>query len=89
MVAGIIGAIANNAHGIAGVVPRVRLMPVRMGWFAARWRAARTATVRMDFAAQAIRYATRNGRGGDQLLVVVRATRRGSTRRSPRRRARA
>ena len=60
MVAGIVGAITNNVSGIAGVVPRVRLMAVRMGWLPLGG-ARPNGFVRMDFAAQAIRYATRNG----------------------------
>ncbi len=60
MVAGIAGAIADNGSGIAGVAPHVRLMPVRMGWLA-NGSVRPTGTVRMDFAAQAIRYATLKG----------------------------
>ncbi len=60
MVAGITGAIANNGSGIAGTVPNVRLMAVRMGWvppFGVRPESR----IRLDFAAGAIRYATRMG----------------------------
>ena len=60
MMAGIVGAIANNASGIAGVVPNVRIMPVRMGWMG-RGGTRPNGFVRMDFAAQAVRYATLNG----------------------------
>lgn len=58
IVAGIIGAVTNNVSGIAGVAPTVRILPVRMGWLA-QGSSRPTGTVRMDFAAQAIRYATR------------------------------
>jgi subtilisin family serine protease len=57
IVAGIAGAITNNASGIAGVAPTVRLMPVRMGWLP-EGSSRPNGAVRMDFAAQAIRYAT-------------------------------
>jgi hypothetical protein len=60
LVAGVIGAIANNVSGVAGVVPNVRMMVVRMGWFP-RLGTHPAGNVRMDFAAQAIRYATLNG----------------------------
>jgi subtilisin family serine protease len=58
IVAGIVGAITNNTSGIAGVAPTVRILPVRMGWLPLGG-ARPGGAVRMDFAAQAIRYATR------------------------------
>lgn len=60
LVAGLVGAIANNGSGIAGVVPKARIMSVRMGWLPLGSQRPNGA-VRMDFAAQAIRYATRAG----------------------------
>lgn len=57
-VAGLVGAIANNGIGIAGVAPEVRLMPLRMAWAVG---VQPNAAVSMTYAAQAIRYATRMG----------------------------
>jgi hypothetical protein len=62
LVAGIIGAIGNNASGIAGVVPNVRIMPVRVAWLDTGPGSGRpNGTVTMPFAAAGIRYATRTG----------------------------
>jgi subtilisin family serine protease len=58
-VAGIIGAIPGNGIGLAGVVPNVRLMSLRIGWWTGG--ALPSGTVDMSYAAQAIRYATRMG----------------------------
>ena len=57
-VAGLIGAIADNGIGLAGIARTVRLMPVRMGWASAP---SPGGEVDMSFAARAIRYATRMG----------------------------
>ncbi len=58
MVAGVVGAIGDNGIGVAGTAWHVRLMPLRIGL--AEYGAA-DGVVFMDFAAQAIRYATRMG----------------------------
>jgi len=60
MVAGIVGALTDNTIGIAGVSPQVRLMALRIGWLPSGGTRP-GGSVRMDFAAQAIRYATRMG----------------------------
>jgi hypothetical protein len=60
LVAGIAGAITNNTSGVAGVAPVCRILPVRMGWLPSG-SARPNGAVRMDFAAEAIRYATRLG----------------------------
>ncbi len=57
-VAGLIGALADNASGIAGTVWQARLMPLRIGWSSV---AHPTGEVSLSFAAQAMRYATRMG----------------------------
>lgn len=57
-VAGLVGAMTDNGIGVAGAAWRVRLMPLKMGW-ASTFSAL--GEVQMDFAARAIRYATRNG----------------------------
>jgi subtilisin family serine protease/chitodextrinase len=57
-VAGLVGAITDNVIGMAGVARKVRLMPLRMGWASSF---SPSGEVRMDFAAKAIRYATRMG----------------------------
>lgn len=59
-VAGIVGAIVNNAIGVAGAAPKVRLMPLRIAWQPNGWGQP-VADVSMTYAAQAIRYATRMG----------------------------
>jgi hypothetical protein len=59
-VAGIIGAIAGNDIGLAGVVPNVRMMPLRIGWLQ-QGDFVPGGTVDMSYAAAAIRYATRMG----------------------------
>jgi thermitase len=59
-VAGIIGAIPDNGIGLAGVVPQVRLMVLRMGWLQSG-ATPPSGLVDMSYAAAAIRYATRNG----------------------------
>ncbi len=58
-VAGIVGAIAGNGIGLAGVAPSVQLMALRMGWYSTG--ITPTGNVDMSFAAAAVRYATRNG----------------------------
>jgi subtilisin family serine protease len=58
MVAGIVGAIANNHIGVAGTAWKVRLMPLRLGWVESGYP---NGLVDMSYAAQAIRYATRMG----------------------------
>ena len=59
-VAGVIGAIAGNGIGLAGVVPQVRMMVLRIGW-QDEFGVPPTGVVDMSYAAKAIRYATRNG----------------------------
>ena len=59
-VAGIVGAIVDNAIGMPGVAPKVRLMPLRIAWQPAGFSQP-VADVSMTYAAQAIRYATRMG----------------------------
>jgi len=59
--AGIIGAIPGNGIGLAGVVPRVRLMPLRIGWQDACCIPPQGGDVDMAYGAAAIRYATRMG----------------------------
>ncbi|TMQ68800.1 MAG: hypothetical protein E6K80_13815, partial [Candidatus Eisenbacteria bacterium] len=56
VVAGLVGAIANNRIGVAGVAWKVRLMPLRVGWSLTE---RQTGVVDMSFVAQAVRYATR------------------------------
>lgn len=58
MVAGVVGALADNGAGVTGTAWRVRIMPLRMGWSA---NAAPEGLVDMSYAAAAIRYATRMG----------------------------
>ena len=61
-VAGLVGALTNNGIGVSGTSWKVRLMPLRMGWSYTNPPAPLgEGEVRMDFAAQAIRYATRMG----------------------------
>ncbi len=57
-VAGLAGAIADNAIGATGTAWRVRLMPLRIGWSD---ESSPLGLVDMSFVAQAIRYATRMG----------------------------
>jgi hypothetical protein len=59
-VAGVVGALTNNVIGIAGTCWNVRLMPLRIGW-AYPGSSLGDGEVRMDFVAQAVRYATRMG----------------------------
>jgi hypothetical protein len=59
-VAGIVGAIAGNDIGLAGVVPRARMMPLRIGWLQ-QGDFPPAGTIDMAYAAAAIRYATRMG----------------------------
>ncbi|HXS83571.1 MAG TPA: S8 family serine peptidase, partial [Methylomirabilota bacterium] len=59
-VAGIVGAIAGNDIGLAGVVPRARMMALRIGWLQ-QGDLPPAGTVDMAYAAAAIRYATRMG----------------------------
>ena len=58
--AGIIGALPGNGIGLAGVVPQVRLMPLRIGWLQSGGLPP-AGTIDMSYAAAAIRYATRMG----------------------------
>lgn len=57
-VSGIIGAIVNNASGVAGMAPNVRLLPVRCAYSTG---ARPAAGVDMLAAARSIAYATRMG----------------------------
>ena len=58
--AGLIGADTNNRIGMAGTIWYSKIMPLRIGWaFPGALRGE--GEVRMDFAAEAIRYATRMG----------------------------
>ncbi len=59
-VAGVIGAVQDNGIGLAGVAPRVRIMPLRMGWLQSGVFPP-AGVVDMSYAAAAIRYATRMG----------------------------
>lgn len=56
--AGCMTAIANNATGVVGAAWRCKVMALRVGWLQA---GSSIGVVRMDFAAQAISYATANG----------------------------
>jgi WD40 repeat protein len=56
-VAGIAAAVGNNGAGVSGLAPQCKIMPVRAGWCAAGYGGV----VRMDFCAQGIMYAARNG----------------------------
>jgi subtilisin family serine protease len=73
-VAGIMGAITNNSYGVAGTAGGwntsptapangVKLMALRIGWSAPHplYPTVEVGYVRMDFAAQAINYATNKG----------------------------
>jgi subtilisin family serine protease len=60
--AGLIGALTNNARGVAGMAWDVRILPVRIGWLPPGFVAGSgVGDVRMDFVARGIRYATRAG----------------------------
>jgi hypothetical protein len=59
-VAGLVGALTDNLVGVAGTCWNVRLMPLRVGW-AYPGSSLGSGEVRMDFVAQAVRYATRMG----------------------------
>jgi len=61
LIAGLVGAIANNDFGIAGTAWKVRLMPLRIGWSVFSATECEVAQVDMSYAAAAIRYATRMG----------------------------
>jgi subtilisin family serine protease len=61
MIAGLVGAIANNDVGVMGTAWKVRLMPLRVGWSASNALACNVSQVDMSYAAMAIRYATRMG----------------------------
>ncbi|MEO5989868.1 MAG: S8 family serine peptidase [Candidatus Eisenbacteria bacterium] len=58
--AGIVGALAGNGIGLAGVAPQVRILPLRIGWLA-QGATPPNGSVDMSYAAAAIRYATRLG----------------------------
>lgn len=58
--AGIVGAIAGNGIGLAGVAPKVRLLPLRIGWLQ-QGATPPNGAVDMSYVAAAIRYATRLG----------------------------
>src|SRR5262245_5164967 len=84
-IAGLIGAIANNGSGVAGTMWNVRLMALRVGWASNR---APTGEVGLQYAAEAVRYATRMGASvincsfssqpfGPLALAVAEATHRG------------
>ena len=55
-VAGLVGALTDNAIGVAGAAWRVRLMPLRIGWAEIGYPLG---LVDMSYVAQAVRYATR------------------------------
>jgi len=57
-VAGIAGALTDNARGVAGTAWRTRLMPLRVAWSEV---GRPLGIVDMSYAAEAIRYAQRNG----------------------------
>lgn len=59
-VAGFVGALTDNGIGGAGTVWKTRIMPVRMAWVYPG-AVPSAAEVRMDFAAQSVLYAARNG----------------------------
>ncbi|MFH0778311.1 MAG: S8 family serine peptidase [Candidatus Eisenbacteria bacterium] len=59
--AGIVGALADNAAGVAGLANRCKLMPLRAGWCTYGGTGQPVGVVRMDFCAQAVMYAARNG----------------------------
>ena len=54
-IAGLVGALSDNVHGITGTAWNVRLLPLRIGW--ACGGSEGCGEVRMDFVAQAIEYA--------------------------------
>ncbi len=58
--AGIADAITNNATGVAGLAWGCKIMALRVGW-SGRYLGQEVGYIRMDFAAQAIVYATDNG----------------------------
>jgi subtilisin family serine protease len=58
--AGLIGALTNNVSGMAGIDWNARIMTLRVGW-AYPGAQRGDGEVRMDFAAQAVRYATLHG----------------------------
>src|SRR5262245_47593152 len=57
-VAGLIGALTDNQHGIAGTAWKCPIMPLRVGW---SLQERQTGVVDMSYIAQAVRYATRMG----------------------------
>jgi subtilisin family serine protease len=59
-VAGLVGALTDNGIGVAGMAPRVRIMPLRMG-YGATCPGCAGGVVEMIFAMRAVRYATRHG----------------------------
>ncbi|MBN1351977.1 S8 family serine peptidase [candidate division KSB1 bacterium] len=58
--AGIASAITNNGAGIAGVGWNCQVMPLRVGW-SVNYGGSELGLVGMDYCAQAIYYAARNG----------------------------
>ncbi len=58
--AGIVGAIAGNGIGLAGVAPQVRILPLRIGWLQ-QGATPPNGSIDMSYVAAAIRYATRLG----------------------------
>jgi subtilisin family serine protease/WD40 repeat protein len=60
-VAGIAAALTGNSIGVAGLANRCKIMPVRAGWCAYDGTGKPAGVVRMDFCAEAVLYAARNG----------------------------
>jgi hypothetical protein len=59
-VAGVVGALSDNVHGITGTIWNCRLMPLRVGW-ACAGTGVGCGEVYMSFASQAIDYAVVKG----------------------------
>jgi subtilisin family serine protease len=60
-VAGIVAAVTGNNTGVASLANRCKVMPVRAGWATYGRGGAPEGVVLMDFCAEAIFYAVRNG----------------------------
>lgn len=58
--AGIAAALTNNATGVAGLGWSCKIMPLRVGW-SVNYQGYEVGLVSMDYCAQAIYYAARNG----------------------------